>query len=347
MHYPNAEIAMKLSSTLLLALALLAPAAHANDAAAKAPASKASGASATPQAPAALGDQVRAALATRVLPNKTLTLSAPNKVGARPAPSGGPAGAAQATAPASASGIPTPAVSAFPGAAVAGQRSGTEGPASASTLATMRAQRTDLCTTGKRQSPIAIADGTTLVGPAEALQFNYLPSAGSVVNTGQTIQVDVEGSNTLVVRGSRYQLVEFYFRTPSEAQINGKHYAMSAHLVHKNEAGQLAVVAVLLEPGASNPVVDTVWTHLPLDTHDRVRVPPEQLKLNELLPTDQRYYQYIGSLTTPPCTEGVLWLVLKSPVQISDAQYTLFTQLFPNNARPLQQRNGRPVREAQ
>jgi carbonic anhydrase len=345
-HHPNAEIAMKLSSTLLLALALLAPAAHANEAAAKAPAVKASGASATPQSPAALGDQVRAALATRVLPNKTLTLSAPNQGGARPAPSG-PAISAQATAPASSSAIPTPAVSTFAGAAFAGQRSGNEGPANARSPATMRASGTDLCTTGKRQSPIAIADGATLLGPAEALQFSYLPSAGSVVNTGQTIQVDVEGSNTLVVRGSRYQLVEFYFRTPSEAQINGKHYAMSAHLVHKNEAGQLAVVAVLLEQGASNPVVDTVWTHLPLDTQDRVRVPPEQLKLSDLLPTDQRYYQYIGSLTTPPCTEGVLWLVLKSPVQISAAQYTLFTQLFPNNARPLQPRNGRPVREAQ
>jgi carbonic anhydrase len=128
--------------------------------------------------------------------------------------------------------------------------------------------------------------------------------------------------------------------------INSKRYAMVAHLVHKNEAGQLAVVAVLLEQGESNPLIDTVWTYMPLDANDRVGIPDGLIDMNQLLPADQRYYQFIGSLTTPPCTEGVLWMVLKQPLRLSAAQFRVFSQLFPLNARPVQSLNGRPVREA-
>jgi carbonic anhydrase len=204
-----------------------------------------------------------------------------------------------------------------------------------------------LCANGKRQSPINIEDERTLQGPAEPLEFNYKPSNGTVINNGHTIQVDVQGENVLVVRGSRYRMLQFHFHTPSEEQINGKRAAMVAHLVHRNDEGQLAVVAVLLEAGSANPMVDKVWTYMPLDAKDRVRMPPGLLNLNELLPADQRYYQFMGSLTTPPCSEGVLWMVLKSTMQISPAQYKLFTQLYPMNARPVQAVNGRPVRSAQ
>lgn len=205
----------------------------------------------------------------------------------------------------------------------------------------------NLCATGKRQSPINIEDGATLQGPAEPVRFDYTPSNGTVVNNGHTIQVDVQGENAITVRGSTFRLVQFHFHTPSEEQINYKRFAMVVHLVHKNAEGQLAVVAVLLEPGEPNPVIDRVWTYMPLDTADRVRMPPGLLNLNELLPADQRYYQFMGSLTTPPCTEGVLWMVLKQPVSISRAQLKLFTQLYPNNARPVQSVYARPVREAQ
>jgi carbonic anhydrase len=204
-----------------------------------------------------------------------------------------------------------------------------------------------LCASGKRQSPINIEEERTLQGPAEPLEFNYKPSNGTVVNNGHTVQVDVQGENILGVRSSRYRLLQFHFHTPSEEQINGKRAAMVAHLVHRNDEGQLAVVAVLLEPGTANPMIDKVWTYMPLDAKDRVRMPPGLLNLNELLPADQRYYQFMGSLTTPPCSEGVLWMVLKSPMQISPAQYKLFTQLYPMNARPVQAVNGRPVRSAQ
>ncbi|MBT0569878.1 carbonic anhydrase family protein [Curvibacter sp. CHRR-16] len=205
----------------------------------------------------------------------------------------------------------------------------------------------NLCAIGKRQSPINIDEEVTLKGPAEPLRFNYVPSSATVLNNGHTIQVDVQGENFITVRGMRYRLVQFHFHTPSEEQINGQRYAMVAHLVHKSEEGALAVVAVLLQPGEPNPMIDKVWTYIPLDVGDQVRMPRDLLNLNELLPTDQRYYQFVGSLTTPPCTEGVLWMVLKQPVTISRAQYRLFTQLYSGNARPIQPLNGRVVRDAQ
>jgi carbonic anhydrase len=205
----------------------------------------------------------------------------------------------------------------------------------------------NVCALGKRQSPINIEESGTLQGPAEPLQFNYRPSSGSVVNNGHTIQVDLTGDNSLTVRDSSYKLLQFHFHHPSEEQVNYRGFAMVAHLVHKNAEGQLAVVAVLLEPGVANALINKVWTYMPLDGGDRVRMPAGLIDMNELLPKDQRYYQFMGSLTTPPCTEGVLWLVLKQPTPVSQAQIRLFSQLFPNNARPVQPVNGRAVRDAQ
>ena len=205
----------------------------------------------------------------------------------------------------------------------------------------------NVCASGKRQSPINIEESMTLQGPAEPLQFNYTVSSGTVVNNGHTIQVDMSGDNTLTVRGSVYKLVQFHFHTPSEEQINFRSSAMVAHLEHRNNEGQLAVVAVLLDPGVANSLINKVWTYMPLDLSDRVRMPAGLIDMNELLPKDQRYYQFIGSMTTPPCTEGVLWMVMKQPTQLSPAQIRLFQQLFPHNARPVQPTNGRPVRDAQ
>ena len=202
------------------------------------------------------------------------------------------------------------------------------------------------CATGQRQSPVHIQEGSTLQGPAEPLEFDYQPSGGSVVNNGHTIQVDLEGNNTLTVRGSTYQLLQFHFHHPAEEKVDHNGFSMVAHLVHKNAEGQLAVVAVLIDPGAANDLVNKVWTHMPLDVKDRVRLPPALIAMKALLPQDPRYYQFMGSLTTPPCTEGVLWMVMKQPMTVSREQLKLFSQLFPMNARPTQALNGRVVREA-
>ena len=203
------------------------------------------------------------------------------------------------------------------------------------------------CGVGERQSPINIDEAMTLKGPAETLQFHYQPSNGTVTNNGHTIQVDVQGDNWLTVRGSEFKLLQFHFHHPSEERVNSRGSAMVAHLVHKNVAGQLAVVAVLLDPGEMNSLINKVWTYMPLDKGDAVRMPVDLVNLNELLPTDQRYYQFMGSLTTPPCTENVLWMVLKQATPIAREQIKLFSQLFPNNARPVQPVNGRAVRSAQ
>jgi len=308
--------------------------------------------------PKAAGYLVREALGV-VLPNKKLTLVVKSK------PQGGmatPAVDAPDTAPVAApinsrryiaarkaamvghtGPKATPMVGASPSGEVPWAYEGENGPAAWGKLK----PDFNLCAIGKRQSPINIEDGATLQGPAEPVHFDYTPSNGTVVNNGHTIQVDVQGENSITVRGSNYRLLQFHFHTPSEEQVNFKRFTMVAHLVHKNAEGQLAVVAVLLEPGAVNPVIDKVWTYMPLDKGDRVRMPLGLLNLNELLPADQRYYQFMGSLTTPPCSENVLWMVMKQPVPISRSQIKLFTQLYPNNARPVQPVNGRAVRDAQ
>jgi hypothetical protein len=150
----------------------------------------------------------------------------------------------------------------------------------------------NVCAIGRRQSPINIEEATTLRGPAEPLQFAYGPSSGSVVNNGHTIQVDVVGENTLTVRDTPFKLVQFHVHHPSEERVNHRSFAMVAHLVHRSAEGQLAVLAVLLDPGEANNLIHKVWTHMPLDSGDRVRMPAGSLNLNELLPQDQRKGQH-------------------------------------------------------
>ena len=201
------------------------------------------------------------------------------------------------------------------------------------------------CASGQRQAPIRIDTRQTLQGPAEPLQLAYGSSGGSVVHTGHTIQVDVAGPHTLTVRGSSFHLQHLQFHHPAEIRIDDKTHAMAVHLLHRNDQGQMAVLVVLLEAGAAHPEIDKIWTHMPLEVKDRVPLPNGLMNLLALLPTDPRYHQFMGSLNTPPCTEGVLWLVMKQPVTLSLEQLRLFAQLFPMNARPLQAVNGRVVRE--
>ena len=202
------------------------------------------------------------------------------------------------------------------------------------------------CGKGQRQSPIAIDDSETLQGPAEPIDFHYRASLGSVTHNGHSLEVKVYGDNQITVRGTTYQLVQFHFHHPSEERVNGQTYPMVAHLVHRSESGQLAVVAVLLEVGDANPLIDKVWTYVPLDVNDTVRTPPDAIHVAEILPRDQRYYQFLGSLTTPPCTEGVNWIILKTPITLSEKQIAEFQQMFNDTARPLQPVNGRLIEES-
>ena len=329
--------------------------------------------------PKEVGRQLREALGTSVAPHKKLTLVVGGKTGPVTIDAGAPGpayarrktvqtGAEGASETAPAGGTPDDTKGALAGAPLqflqarakalgltsrarsmangdgGWHYSGETGPAN---WAKLRADY-GLCASGTRQAPIAIESNAALIGPAAAIGFRYTPTGATVENDGRTIRVSLAPSstadNTLEVRGGSFRLTEINFHTPSEIQIDGKRYPMSAHLVHKSASGRIAILVVLLQNGEANTLIDKVWTYLPLDAADKVDMPDRLLNVNELLPADQRYYQFMGSLSTPPCTEGVLWLVIQQPVTLSPAQFRVFTQLFPMNARPLQALNGRPVR---
>ena len=197
------------------------------------------------------------------------------------------------------------------------------------------------CGSGRRQSPIDVRDGIAV--DLEPLAFDYRPGAFSVLDNGHTVQVDVAPGNTLAVGGRRYELKQFHFHRPSEERLEGRGYEMSVHLVHADAEGRLAVVAVLVEGGKAHPLVQQVWNNLPLERHEP-QAAPEPIDPAALLPQDRRYATYMGSLTTPPCSEGVRWIVLKQPATLSPEQIAIFARLYPMNARPLQAVSGRLVK---
>ena len=199
------------------------------------------------------------------------------------------------------------------------------------------------CAIGTRQSPIDIREGIRV--DLEKIQFEYRPSSFAVLDNGHTIQVNVSPGNSLQVMGRRFELLQFHFHRPSEERINGRQFDMVAHLVHKDAEGRLAVVAVLLERGQDQALVQTIWNNLPLEKGDALPA-PGQLDLNQLLPENRAYYTYMGSLTTPPCSEGVLWMVMRTPVQVSPNQIAIFSRLYPMNARPIQAGSGRLIKES-
>ena len=199
------------------------------------------------------------------------------------------------------------------------------------------------CGAGKRQSPIDIRDGMKV--NLDEIDFNYRPSDYTEVDNGKTVQVNVGRGNFMTIGNQSYELVQFHFHRPSEEKINGKGTEMVIHLEHRGPGGKLAIVAVLLERGKANEAIQAVWNNIPLEKNQLVS-PGEPLDPLELLPERRAYYTYMGSQTTPPCTENVLWLVMKQPMTASPAQMALFSRLYPLNARPVQESEGRMVKES-
>ena len=179
------------------------------------------------------------------------------------------------------------------------------------------------CNTGNRQSPIDLRDGLKV--DLEQVTFDYHPSSFNEIDNGHTIQVNVAGGNFLTVGGTTYELQQFHFHRPGEERINGKGTEMVVHLVHKSYDGKIAILAVLLERGDANPMIQTVWNNLPLEKHTTV-TPSIVLDVNEILPARRDYFTYMGSLSEPPCTENVLWLVMKQPMTASPQQMALFSR---------------------
>jgi carbonic anhydrase len=199
------------------------------------------------------------------------------------------------------------------------------------------------CSEGKEQSPIDIR-GARLNKALQPIEFHYMAGSVDLENNGHTVQVSVKPGSYIVANGVRYDLQQFHFHHPSEEAVNGKLTDMDVHLVHKSADGKLAVLAARLseERGDPNATLATLWQHLPTaaGTADKVT---DMINPGGLLPGDRGYWTYMGSLTTPPCTEGVRWYVFEQPVSISRSQLQAFAALYKLNSRPLQDTHGRRI----
>ncbi|MDE0220468.1 MAG: carbonic anhydrase family protein [Spirochaetaceae bacterium] len=190
------------------------------------------------------------------------------------------------------------------------------------------------CADGAEQSPIDLAKGVAY-GDYPAVEFDYVPRAATVVNTGRTIQVNVDRGSGITVGATRCELLQFHFHHASEHTVGGARSPMELHLVHAGDAGDLAVVAVLLRHGAANETLAPIWANLPREAGSAAALPGE-VRAADLLPQTRAAWRYRGSLTTPPCTEGVSWIVMTEPVTLSAAQIAAFGALYPRNFRPVQ-----------
>ena len=200
------------------------------------------------------------------------------------------------------------------------------------------------CKTGHRQSPIDIRNPRKADLPA--IEFVYKTSPLDIIDNGHTIMISYAPGSFIRVGDKQYQLKQFHFHKPSEEKINGKTYDMVVHLVHADQEGNLAVVAVLLHKGTDNQLVHELWSALPPvkekeEVHENV-----QIDVTGLLPAKTGYYTFQGSLTTPPCSEGVTWFVMKQPVTVSAAEIAQFERLYRHDARPTQPNYGREVLES-
>jgi carbonic anhydrase len=207
-----------------------------------------------------------------------------------------------------------------------------------------------ICNTGKEQSPIDIRDTERAHLPP--LRFEYVSeTVPYVINNGHTIRVnyhDAPGTGSFLVLGDkRYQLTQFHFHRPSEERVHGKQYDMVLHLMHTASDGEVLGVAVFLKTGRANHTVQQVWEHMP-EQEGQTAVTGLSLNPRGILPHDTSgYFMYMGSATAPPCTEGVTWLILKTPVEVSAGQIKAFAKLYPNDVRPTQPLNGRVVKESE
>lgn len=197
------------------------------------------------------------------------------------------------------------------------------------------------CGSGKEQSPVNLARAQ--IEGALDLEFHYASSTATIVDNGHTLQVDVAPGSYLLVGERRFELVQFHFHGPSEHTVGGRSYPLEVHLVHKDKLGKLAVVGVMVEPGSASSSISSVLKSLPT-TQGRAETIGGSLNPTRLLPTQHSSFQYSGSLTTPPCTEGVAWSVLVAPITLSEEQIEMLRARFHGaNNRPVQPLNDRTL----
>ncbi len=203
----------------------------------------------------------------------------------------------------------------------------------------------EMCGKGRNQSPVNLTD--MIEGDLPPLELRYQRDGREIVNNGHTIQINYAPGSTLSVAGKAYELKQLHFHAPSENQIGGESFPMEAHFVHADAAGNLAVLALMIEEGYENKALKNAWSHMPEKAGENLAL-SKPFNASELLPSydddELEYYRFNGSLTTPPCSEGVVWMVLKETVQASADQIEKFAHIMhhPNN-RPVQPINARVI----
>jgi carbonic anhydrase len=207
-----------------------------------------------------------------------------------------------------------------------------------------------LCGEGRAQSPIDIAgaeriDASRIVldYAAATLRIAHHGHVVDLIDNGHTIQISYDEGSTLVEGDRSFELVQYHFHGPSEHTLEGRAYPMEMHLVHQSSQGELAVLGVLIAEGRHNRAFDPIWENLPHEPGETRHLEEVDVDIDELLPHAASYYRYDGSLTTPPCSEGVRWFVMKDPIELSREQVEAFTSIIHDNSRPTQPLNGRRV----
>lgn len=218
-----------------------------------------------------------------------------------------------------------------------------------------------VCSVGKSQSPINISPKIT--DQTTKLEINYNPATldivkdgttslmigkeHTIINDGHSIQLNFSPDRVAEVikfNQEEYKLIQFHFHTPSENKLNGKSFPLEIHFVHQGKNGTLAVIGVFVKEGEENPALQKIINNLPSEKHEPLQIQGESLSPAELLPTNLSHYDFMGSLTTPPCAEGVQWVVMQNPITASKSQIAAIKAATQgNNARPVQPRNKREV----
>ncbi len=204
------------------------------------------------------------------------------------------------------------------------------------------------CKTGNNQSPVDIdMKNSVLDANLPAIPFDYnIITPSTIVNNGHTVQVNMWSGGEIIVDNIKFTLKQFHFHTPSENTVNGQHFPLEAHFVHLSDKNEIAVVAVFFSPGPDDPTLASLWKKLPMNKGDKEKLASNALKTLQMEKKISSYYRFNGSLTTPPCTEGVRWIVMKRPFHVSRAQVEKLQKALkhPNN-RPTQPLNARVIVE--
>lgn len=204
------------------------------------------------------------------------------------------------------------------------------------------------CKIGRDQSPIDIRNPEKAMLPA--IRFEYKSGPLNIINNGYTavrVNYAPRNGNFLIVGDKRFELTQFHFHHPSEEYIDGKPSAMVIHLMHQASDGKVAGVAILLKEGTANSTIQQLWQYMPSTKGKEHEIPGVEINPAALIPQDTSYYTYAGSVTAPPCTEGVTWFVLKTPMSISREEVNAFANLYPHDVRPIQPLNKRVVKESE